>query len=376
MATARMSLLRAWGALVQVTGRLLPHSLFGRLALLLGVTAVASHVLALTLLFETSPAFRPPPPPPPPPLVLVPWAGPGPAGMPPPPGPAGMPPVGLVLDIGVRLGALLLAAWVGARWLAAPMRRLAQGAAELGQDVRRAPLPEEGTLECREATRVINQLQRNIQTQLAERDQFVAAVSHDLRTPLTRLALRVEYLDDAQQRQRFAKDIGEMNDMIHATLDYLRGAAPDEAWVRLDLAALVESLVSDFQEAGMAVVLAQGGPAAPPVRGQAAALRRCLGNLLENAVRYGEQASVSVTQQLGEVHVTVCDQGPGLPASEWAKVTQPFYRVEGSRNRSSGGVGLGLSIARDIALRHGGTLALRNATGGGLEAVLELPRPR
>lgn len=361
--------LRGWATVTQRLERLLPHSLFGRLAWLLGVTAVASHVLALTLLFETSPALRPPPPP-----MRAPWAGPGTAPMPPAPGPAGMPPVGLVLDIGVRLGALLLAAWVGARWLAAPMRRLAQGAAELGQDVRRVPLPEEGTLECREATRVINQLQRNIQTQLAERDQFVAAVSHDLRTPLTRLALRVEYLDDAQVRQRFAKDIGEMDAMIRATLDYLRGAVSDAAWARLDMLALVDSLVHDFQEAGMAVELAQADACvAPPVRGQAAVLRRCLGNLLENAVRYGERATVAVVSMPGEVHVTVRDQGPGLPASEWAKVTQPFYRVEGSRNRNSGGVGLGLSIAQDIATRHQGRLLIGNAPVGGLQVTLVLP---
>lgn len=366
MATPGVTLLQ-WGLVVrQGLERLLPLSLFGRLAWLLGVTAVASHVLALTLLFETSPAFRPPPSPQ--------MHAPGPLAMPPPPPrPEGLPPLGLVLDIGVRLGALLLAAWVGARWLAAPMRRLAHGAAELGQDVRRPPLPEEGTLECREATRVINQLQRNIQTQLAECDQFVAAVSHDLRTPLTRLALRAEYLDDAQQRQRFAKDIGEMDDMIRATLDYLRGAAPDEAWVRLDMAALVESLVCDFQDGGMAVAFAEGGCAAPPVRAQAAALRRCLGNLLENAVRYGERATVAVIAMPGEVHVTVRDQGPGLPAAEWAKVTQPFYRVEGSRNRSSGGVGLGLSIAQDIATRHQGRLRIANATAGGLQVTLVLP---
>lgn len=351
--------------------RLLPQSLFGRLALLLGATAIASHVLALTLLFETVPAFRPPPPP----ELHAAWGGHPPprAPPPPPPPPGGLPPWGLVLDVGVRLGALLLAAWVGARWLAAPMRRLAQGAAALGLDVRRPALTEEGTLECREATRVINQLQRNLQTQLAARDQFVAAVSHDLRTPLTRMALRAEYLEDAHLRQRFAKDIGEMNDMIRATLDYLRGAAPDEAWVRLDMTALVESLVCDFQDAGMAVVLGEGSCAAPPVRAQAAALRRCLGNLLENAVRYGECAMVTVTQHAGEVHVTVRDQGLGLPQAEWAKVTQPFYRVEGSRNRSSGGVGLGLSIAQDIATRHQGRLQIGNAAAGGLQVTLVLP---
>lgn len=369
MAAARMRRARLWGAMAApLFARLLPHSLFGRLALLLGATAVASHVLALTLLFETSPAFRPPPPP-----MQAPWTASGPQALPSPPGgPGPMPPLGLALDIGVRLSALLLAAWVGARWLAAPMRRLAQGAAELGQDLRRPPLPEEGTQECREATRVINQLQRNIQTQLAERDQFVAAVSHDLRTPLTRLALRVEYLDDAQQRQRFSKDIGEMNDMIRATLDYLRGVAPDETWALLDLGALVGSLVHDFQDAGMDVQWS-GASDVPALRGQTTALRRCLGNLLENAVRYGERAEVTLAQVPGAVHITVRDHGPGLAQAQWSRVTQPFYRVEDSRNRNSGGVGLGLAIAQDIAQRHHGQLQICNAPTGGLQVTLVLP---
>lgn len=235
------------GALVQ---RCLPDSLFGRLAWLLGLTVLCSHVLALTLMFEMRPDMRPdlradgPLPRPPP--VAVHWG----SGAPPPPphlDPSdnrhhgGPPPAGLLLDIGVRLGALLLAAWVAARWLSDPIRRLAGAARELGHNIHRAPLPEAGTLECREATRVFNQMQQHIRAQLAQRDQFVAAVSHDLRTPLTRLALRVESLQDAGERQRFSRDIAEMDTMIRATLDYLRGAADSEPWVALDLAALVDS---------------------------------------------------------------------------------------------------------------------------------------
>ncbi|MDR7308758.1 ATP-binding protein [Rhodoferax saidenbachensis] len=351
--------------------RWLPDSLFGRLALLLGVAVVTSHVLALTLMFELHPRpgmDRPP--------VAMEAAE-----LPPPPhfrgpdGPPGPPTLGLLLDIAVRLGALLLAAWVGARWLSDPVRRLAGAARELGLNIHRAPLPEAGTLECREATRVFNQMQQHIRAQLEQRDQFVAAVSHDLRTPLTRLALRVESLPDAEDRRRFGKDIAEMDTMIRATLDYLRGAADAEPWVALDLASLVGSLVEDQQDCGhdVAVDMAHATTLAP-VRAQASALRRCITNLLDNAVRYGGGALVRLTGDAEGVRVSVLDRGPGIPETELAKVLQPFYRVEASRNRNSGGVGLGLATASDIARQHGGGVQLSNRAGGGLRADLLLPR--
>jgi signal transduction histidine kinase len=367
-------------------GRCLPDSLFGRLALLLGVAVVSSHVLALTLMFELHPrpGLGPPPqamgvsgPPPwgmgrPPPHALADSAPPHFRG---PDGPPGPPTLGLLLDIAVRLGALLLAAWVGARWLSDPIRRLAGAARELGLNIHRAPLPEAGTLECREATRVFNQMQQHIRAQLEQRDQFVAAVSHDLRTPLTRLALRVESLQDAGERQRFGRDIAEMDTMIRATLDYLRGAADAEPWVALDLAALVDSLVQDQQEAGHDVAVESGcSVALAPVRAQASALRRCISNLLDNAARYGGGAQVRLSEDVQGVRVTVLDRGPGIPEAELSSVLQPFYRVEASRNRNTGGVGLGLASASDIARQHGGSVSLHNRPGGGLQAELRLPR--
>ena len=388
-----------WRALGRHTSawveRWLPDSLFGRLALLLGVAVVTSHVLALSMMFELHlrPGKHPPPPdaarvagPPPwgvgqpPPRAYL-AAPPGaPPGVPsdfhgPDDGPPGPPAWGLLLDISVRLAALLLAAWVGARWLSVPVRRLAGVARELGHNIHRAPLPEVGTLECREATRVLNQMQQHIRAQLEQRDQFVAAVSHDLRTPLTRLALRVESLQDATERQRFGKDIAEMDTMIRATLDYLRGAADAEPWVALDLAALVDSLVQDEQDCGHGVTM-EPLPAVSvaPVRAQAGALRRCLPNLLDNAVRYGGGAQLRLTEDAQGVCVTVLDRGPGIPEAELAKVLQPFYRVEASRNRNTGGVGLGLASASDIARQHGGSVVLRNREGGGLRAELRLPR--
>jgi protein-histidine pros-kinase len=358
----RWQRLSAWAA------RLLPASLFGRLALLLFVTALVSHVLALTLLFELRHeefGMRPPPPPPPgaqamhfePPQI--------------PGEPALWPPEGLLLDIGVRLAALLLAAWVGARWLAQPVRRLVAGAQELGQDIYRPPMAEEGTTECREATRVFNGMQAKIRRQMDDRDRFVAAVSHDLRTPLTRMRLRAEVLEDADARVRFGRDIAEMEAMLRATLDYLRGAADAEAMVPLDIVALATSMADDQQDAGQAVSVTGQ---CVPLPAQPSALRRCLSNLVENAVRYGGSAEIHLIDSPQQLRIEVADRGPGLPEAELEQVLAPFYRVEASRNRHSGGIGLGLSIAHDIARRHGGTLVLRNRPGGGLVATLELPR--
>lgn len=401
-ARPRCRLVRQWWV-----ERLLPKSMLGRLALLLFVAVLASHVLALTLMFEVHDLMGIGPPRPPefshahspdgpqsdgagglmgPPAAAAgalgervrgPGGGPqddlgrGPAPRPRRDGPLPGFHAGLLVDIGVRLLALMLAAWVGARWLTKPIDRLASAARELGQNIDRPPLPEDGTTECREASRVFNQMQARIRQQLEERDRFVAAVSHDLRTPLTRLRLRAESLADAEDRRQFGRDIVEMDEMITATLDHLRGVADPEPLVWLDVKALVDSLADDQQACGHWVpVHGRAGP----LRVQASALRRCLGNLVGNAIRYGGQAEVFLWDTGDEVGIEVRDHGPGLPEAELERVMAPFYRVEGSRNRHHGGVGLGLSIARDIALRHQGSLTLRNAAGGGLLAVVVLPR--
>ncbi|MDO9315751.1 MAG: ATP-binding protein [Burkholderiaceae bacterium] len=340
--------------------RLLPATLFGRLALLLLAFVLVSHVLALSVMF----GLVPPPPPSP--------------GFPPRAGPPPMMHVGLLLDIGVRLGALTLAAWIAASWLSRPMKRLAAAAHDVGRNIGGdragascSHLVEEGPLECREAARVFNRMQAQIRQQFDERDRFVAAVSHDLRTPLTRLRLRAESLADAGQQAQFRQDIGEMDQMISATLDYLRGAATAEATVRLDVQALAESLAEDQQACGHEVRCV--GRAAP-LPAQASALRRCLCNLVDNAVRYGGSAHLQLIDSATDLRIEVRDHGPGIAPDELDKVLAPFYRIEGSRNRQHGGVGLGLSIAHDIARQHGGTLTLRNAGDGGLIATLSLPR--
>ena len=181
----------------------------------------------------------------------------------------------------------------------------------------------------------------------------------------------MEGLASPDEQQRFGRDIVEMDAMITATLDHLRGVAQGEPLVVLDVAALAESLADDHQDMGHAVTV-HGH--ARPVLAQPSALRRCLENLVGNAVRYGGLAQVTLHDGEDHLRIAVRDRGPGLPVQELERVTTPFYRVETSRNRESGGAGLGLSIAQDIARRHGGQLVLSNAPGGGLLAEVLLPR--
>lgn len=370
-----MARLMAW-----LRRRLVPSTLFGRLTVLLFVTAAVSHLLALKLMFELGPQiFGPGPAPatdegaygPMDPLfygALPPE--------PPPPGPPSLLYPGLWLDVLVRLAPLMLAAWIGARWLSHPIQRLARAAREIGKDIRRPPLAEEGTDECCEATRVFNQMQAQICHQLDERDCLVAAVSHDLRTPLTRLALRIENVSSDALRQDLRRDIGEMETMLTTTLDYLRGMVDPEPLVPLDLTSLLSSMADDRMTSGQCVRLLDTGTRAPcaPLLTQASSLRRCLDNLIDNAVRYGGSADIRYADGADHIHIEIIDAGPGIAEAELDNVLLPFYRVEASRNRHSGGVGLGLAVASTIVRRLGGQLVLKNGTPAGLVARVTLPR--
>ena len=205
-----------------------------------------------------------------------------------------------------------------------------------------------------------------------ERTRILAAVSHDLKTPITRLRLRTELLTDTEVQSKFAKDLEEMEAMVAATLDLTRELNNVEPLQNIDLMALLESLQADAEELGHTVTIA---PATlRPVRAYPQSLKRCLANLLDNAVKYGKEARVVVEEAGDQLRVSVADDGPGIPESELDKVCEPFYRVEASRNRSTGGAGLGLSIARSSVRAHGGDLLLRNRPEGGFEAVVVLPR--
>jgi signal transduction histidine kinase len=186
------------------------------------------------------------------------------------------------------------------------------------------------------------------------------------------LRLRTELIGDEALRVKFARDLAEMEAMTAAALDFLRGARADEPVQPVDVLALLESLQADLEEAGHAVQVQDQVMA--PYLARPLALKRLLTNLIENAVKYGERAAVRVEDNAAQLRIIVADNGPGIAEAEIERVFEPFYRVEGSRSRATGGVGLGLSVARDIARAHGGELTLRNRAGGGLEAMLILPR--
>ncbi len=278
----------------------------------------------------------------------------------------------LLLTLAVLLASVIALALLAVRWLTRPLAVLASAADELGRDINRKPLLEEGPTEVKRASAAFNNMQARLQKHLREREQMLAAVSHDLRTPITRLRLRAELIGDEALRAKFAHDLAEMEAMTAAALDFLRGAGGDEPVQPVDVMALLESLQADMEETGYPVTV-QGNTCAPyPAR--PLALKRLLANLIENAVKYGTRAHVTVVDDTAQLKITIADQGPGIPADQLERVFEPFYRLETSRSRDTGGVGLGLSVARDIARAHGGELILRNRAGGGLESVLTLNR--
>ena len=281
-------------------------------------------------------------------------------------------PVRMLLSVLVLLAAVILLSLLAVRWITRPLKTLADAAEELGKDLNRPPLPETGPVEVGRAARALNTMQSRLSRYLRDRTRILAAMSHDLKTPVTRLRLRAELLDDQSIREKFSKDLEEMETMIGATLDFMRGLENEERVQRIDVAALLESIQADARELGGRVEIE--GAASAPYEGRPQALKRCLANLVDNAVKYGKSARLALEDDAARLRISVRDQGPGIPEAELERVFEPFHRLESSRSRESGGTGLGLSIARNIAELHGGTLLLRNRAGGGLEAVLTLPR--
>ena len=233
-------------------------------------------------------------------------------------------------------------------------------------------MPEKGPEEVKRAAQAFNTMQARLIGYIRERTALLAAMSHDLKTPVTRLRLRAELLEDPQQRAKFIKDLDEMEAMVRDTLAFLHGLEGGESVRPVDIMALLESLQADMAEMGGQVAIA--GDARAPYPGRPQALKRCRANLLETAVKYGKSARVIVDDNDIRLELRIQDEGPGLPQSELEKVFEPFYRVEGSRSRETGGTGLGLTIAKSIAEAHGGRLIMRNRVEGGLEATLTLPR--
>ena len=275
----------------------------------------------------------------------------------------------------VQLGALAIVLsavlYAVTRTITRPLDELARAADEVGRGATTTPLEERGARELLRATRAFNSMQERLRRYLDSRTQVLAAMSHDLRTPLTRLRLRVESIDDDDLRQRCVEDLDEMSNMIRGALGVFRGLNDDEATVPVDINALARELQRQHAELGDEVTIV--GEAQSPYAAKPLALKRCLGNLVQNAIRHGVRATIRI-EDGKQLVLRVLDEGPGIPEDMLDKVFEPFFRLEQSRNRDTGGTGLGLSIARDIAQAHSGTLTLRNRAAGGLEATLTLPR--
>jgi signal transduction histidine kinase len=342
-------------------------TLFGRLFGVLLLAIILAHLLAFAWFHHYGP---PPPPPPPefsegldgprPPLdprfekrPPRPWFG------------------GPLVPLTFQLVTLIIAAWYGAKLLSRPIQRLSDAAERLSEDLDSPPLDESGPREARQAAHTFNKMQRRILEQVKQRSRMLGAVSHDLRTPLSRLKLRLEKIDDDKLQGQMRQDLDDMISMLDATLTYLHEQRTSEAPQWLDVQALVESLSENAQDQG-ANVQASGHCA--PLQVQPMALRSCINNLMDNALRYAGQALITLQDQRELLVIRVIDHGPGIAPEQREVVFEPFFRLEGSRNRNSGGVGLGMTIAREAAQRMGGQLTLEETQGGGLTAVIRLPR--
>jgi signal transduction histidine kinase len=221
------------------------------------------------------------------------------------------------------------------------------------------------------AARAFNALQGRIAAYLKERMQLLAAISHDLQTPITRMKLRVEQMDDSPERERLWSDLNEMQHLVREGVAYARSMdGSREALCRVDLDAFLDSLVLDYQDSGQAVSLA--GRSGALVETRPHALRRVLSNLIDNALKFAGSAELRVERDEHGVRLQVLDEGPGIAEAELEEVFKPFYRVESSRNRSTGGTGLGLAIALQLSQALGARLTLGNREHGGLCAQLEL----
>jgi len=276
-----------------------------------------------------------------------------------------------VLRIAILVVSLLVVSLVGASRLAGPIAAFAAAARRFGSDPNASPIPETGPAEIQVAVAAFNTMQSQIQRLVAGQAAMFAAISHDLRTPLTRLRLRGEFIEDTEQQTRLFRDVDEMEAMVAAVLTFLRDNASGEETTYLDLAELLRSIVDDYADLGTDV--AYTGPLHLGFPGRPIGLRRAFGNLVDNAVKYGVQPAINLQLRPDAVIVTITDRGPGIPLASLAAVFMPFRRLEPSRNRNTGGMGLGLTSARAGFRAHGGDVTLSHVVGCGLRATVVLP---
>jgi signal transduction histidine kinase len=284
-------------------------------------------------------------------------------------------PTFLVSFVLMTVAAAGLTLWA-VRRLTAPVRTLALAAEALGRDVNAPPLPENGPTEVAVAAVAFNTMAARIRRFVEDRTELLTAIGHDLRTPITRLKLRAEFVEDDEQRGKILADLEELEAMVSATLAFGRDARTTEPVSHLDLAELLRTILDEAGDAKPDVLdkLNYEGPAHLTVQARSLALKRVFVNLVANAVNYGGSARVRLARRdAGMVVVEVEDDGPGISAGELDRVFEPFHRGEPSRNRETGGVGLGLPIARNIMRAHGGDVTLANRPSGGARATVTLP---
>ncbi|MEX0694641.1 MAG: ATP-binding protein [Rhodospirillales bacterium] len=257
------------------------------------------------------------------------------------------------------------------RRITRPLGQLSAAAGRLGRGETVSPLKEDGPADVRETIRAFNEMQERLHKFVADRTQMLAAISHDLRTPITSLRLRAEMLDDDEARERMIATLSDMQHMVEATLAFAREEASSEPTRATELAALIEAVGDDLGAIGHAITVNAPAKLVYPCR--PSALRRALTNLIENAATYGKHATVTLKNTPSGPQIIIEDEGPGIPANDFERIFEPFVRLDTSRNADTGGIGLGMAIARDIVRRHGGDISLANREEGGLSVTITLP---
>ncbi|MEF0943846.1 ATP-binding protein [Rhizobium sp. BR 362] len=272
----------------------------------------------------------------------------------------------------LQLGLLILCTWLVVRQAIRPLVDLANAADALDPNKKTPRLAEAGPSEVAHAARAFNAMRDRIAHYLEERVQILAAISHDLQTPITRMKLRAEIAEDSAEKEKLVQDLAEIERLVHEGVAYARSAHGNtEKPSRIDIGSFVESLAYDYQDTGKAVMVADKIDGAIVTRPHA--LRRVLTNLIDNALKFAGTAEISVQKDsTGAILIKVLDRGPGIPEDQLDAVMQPFFRLEQSRSRGTGGTGLGLAIAGQLALAIGGSLTLRNRDGGGLSAEITI----
>lgn len=265
----------------------------------------------------------------------------------------------------------VLLVWITGQWMTRPLARLAHAAEGLGRGEQIAPLVETGPADIRQTTRAFNQMRERLERFVSDRTRMLAAISHDLRTPLTALRLRAEFIEDEENREKILATLDEMQAMTEATLAFAKSEHSNEETRALDLSALIDALCEDYRALGHNIEFST--PGRKVCRCRPLAIKRALRNLIDNALAYGGRAELQLHDVSDTLKITVIDSGPGIAEADLARVFDPFVRLEQSRSRDTGGMGLGLSIARTIVHAHGGELSLTNRVQGGLEARMVLP---